>query len=201
MARRAALMLALAVLLAGGGAHASGGSLAVDVAADNHPISPYVYGMSFADPTLAAQIALPLDRNGGNTTDTYNWKTDTWNTGADWYFENIPGCWNDADGWCASPPPDPSTRYRAGIQADRDVGAKTLLILPLMGAVAAPPPHYAHPFVCGFPRTFAGGQDSYDPYDSNCGNGQVGGSYIAPPTQNRDWIAAGAPWNAAWLAD
>src|SRR5581483_5643049 len=176
-------------------------SLAVDVAADNHPISPYVYGMSFADPTLAAQIQLPVDRNGGNTTDTYNWQTDTWNTGSDWYFENIPGCWNGAEGWCSNPPADPSKRYRLGIDADRAAGSQSLLVLPVMGQVAAPPAKYGHPFVCGFPKSFNGGQDSYDPYDMNCGNGQVGGSYVAPPGGSPDWIAGGPSWNAAWLAD
>ena len=196
----AVLLAAACALVAGAGARASGGALTIDAAADNHPISPLIYGMSNADPALAAQVSLPVNRYGGNLADTYNWQTDTFNTGSDWYFENIPGCWNSDEGWCSSPPASPATRYRSWIDSDRSAGAKTLLVLPLMGQVAAPPPTYDHPFVCGFPRTANNHQDGYDPYDTNCGNGQVGGVQIAPPAPP-DWIAAGASWNAGWLAD
>src|SRR5205085_105561 len=98
------------------------------------------------------------------------------NTGNDWYFENLPGCWNDAEGWCSNPPADPSTRYQSWVNADRSTGTRSLIVLPLMGRVTAGPPKYDHPFVCGFPGTANSGQDGYDPYDTNCGNGQVGGS-------------------------
>src|SRR2546423_11153659 len=87
----AAGLLAVAALLACSGARGSGGTLAVDAAADNHAISPLIYGMSNADPALAAQIGLPVNRYGGNLADTYNWRADLRNTGADWYFENLPG--------------------------------------------------------------------------------------------------------------
>ncbi len=52
----------------------SGGALTIDATADNHAIDPAIYGMSFADPVLAAQIDLPVNRYGGNTADTYNWQ-------------------------------------------------------------------------------------------------------------------------------
>ena len=194
----AAVLLAVLALAAGSAGRAATGALTIDVAADNHPISPYIYGMSNADPALAAQVGLPVDRYGGNLADTYNWQADMENTGNDWFFENLPGCWNDAEGWCSSPPADPSSRYRNWVNADRATSTKSLIVLPLMGRVAAGPPKYGHPFVCGFPRTSNAGQDGYDPYDTNCGNGQVGGSWIAP---TQDWIAAGPSWNAGWLAD
>jgi hypothetical protein len=196
--RRAALLALLLAFVAGSNGRAATGSLTVDVAADNHAISPYIYGMSNADPVLAAQVALPVNRYGGNLADTYNWQQDIQNTGNDWYFENLPGCWNDAEGWCSSPPANPSSRYRNWVTTDQSTGTKSLIVLPLMGRVAAGPPRYDHPFVCGFPRTTNSHQDGYDPYDTNCGNGQVGGTWIAP---TQDWIAAGPSWNAAWLTD
>jgi hypothetical protein len=201
MVRRAApaaVLLAVVALAAGSTGSAATGALTVDVAADNHSISPYIYGMSNADPALAAQIGLPVDRYGGNLADTYNWQADMQNTGNDYYFENLPGCWNDAEGWCSDPPLDPSSRYRNWVDADRTTSTKSLIVLPLMGRVAAGPPRYDHPFVCGFPRTANSGQASYDQYDTNCGNGKVEGKWITP---TQDWIAAGPSWNEAWLAD
>ena len=41
--------------------------------------------------------------------------------------------------------------------------------------VTAGPPAYNHPFPCGYPRSSYPSQDGYDPYDTNCGNGQMGG--------------------------
>ncbi len=120
-----ALLAALLTLLvtASLATAASGPTLTVDATADRHPIAPEIYGMSFADPQLAAEIGLPLNRWGGNTTDRYNWRIDTWNTGWDWYFENTSGCWNSADNWCEHPPSDPSQGYRRILDGDRAVGA------------------------------------------------------------------------------
>ena len=69
---------------------ATGPALAVDATAGRHPISPYVYGMNFADAALARDIRLPVNRYGGNATTRYNFRADTTNRAADWYFENIP---------------------------------------------------------------------------------------------------------------
>src|SRR3954471_19091121 len=149
----AAVLLAVAALATGSGTSAATGALTVDVAADNHSISPYIYGMSNADPVLAAQVDLPVNRYGGNLADTYNWQQDLFNTGLDYFFESLPGCWGAADNWCASPPADPSSRYRAWVTADQATGTDTLLVLPAMGRVTAGPPAYNHPFPCGYPRS------------------------------------------------
>jgi hypothetical protein len=81
---------------------AAGPALSVDAAADRHAISPDIYGMNFADPVLAREIGLPVNRWGGNRTETYNWRIGASNTGRDWYFENIADCWDDAGAWCAA---------------------------------------------------------------------------------------------------
>src|SRR5512136_1906368 len=67
-----------------------GPALSVDAQADQHPISPYIYGMNFADESLAADLNLPVRRWGGNSTSRYNWQLNVHNTGSDWYYENIP---------------------------------------------------------------------------------------------------------------
>src|SRR5207248_7449568 len=98
-------LFGLAVMLlvpAARGTTAAGPALAVDGSADRHAISPDIYGLNFADSSLAAELALPVDRWGGNTTDTYNWRLHSSNLGNDWFFENIPDCWNDEHSWCAN---------------------------------------------------------------------------------------------------
>ncbi len=64
-------------------AAAAGPILTVDATADRHPISPYIYGMNFADEALAADLRLPVRRWGGNATTRYNFRLDTTNRASD----------------------------------------------------------------------------------------------------------------------
>jgi glycosyl hydrolase family 44 len=190
------LLLALSWLVAllFGGTHAATGpALNVDAGADNHPISPFIYGQNFAP-------SGPVDRWGGNATDRYNWKVDGWNTGADYYFENIPGCaqWNACGSWTAS-----DRGYRRFVDADRAIGVKTLINLPLVGWVAKSA-RVDHPFDCSYPRTSFPNQDSFDYWDPNCGNGQLNGTpYTADPaTANvAEDPRTDAEFFAGWVAD
>ncbi len=43
-------------------AAADGPALTVDTTTGRHPISPYIYGMNFADETLAKELRLPVRR-------------------------------------------------------------------------------------------------------------------------------------------
>ena len=54
----------------------SGPALTVNVAADNHAISPYIYGMNFASEAIAVDLRLPVRRWGGDSTTRYNWQLD-----------------------------------------------------------------------------------------------------------------------------
>ncbi len=168
-------MAAFALLAFSAGSAAAAPTLAVDAGAGQHAISPYIYGMNYADPTVAAQIGLPVDRWGGNTTDTYNWRLGSSNTGSDYYFENIADCWNAADGWCNGGRGPNPPGYQSFIAQDRAENAATLLTLPLMGEVASDAP-LNHPFTCGFPSSAFATQDSFDPYDANCGSGTDNGT-------------------------
>ncbi len=68
-----------------------GPALSINVSAGTqHPISPNIYGMNYADEFLASALNLPVRRWGGNSTTRYNWQTNMHNVGSDWYFENIP---------------------------------------------------------------------------------------------------------------
>lgn len=162
--------------------------LEVDAGANQHPISPYIYGMNFADPDLAADIRLPVNRWGGNATTRYNWQNDTSNRASDWYFENIP---NDN----ANPDALPN-----GSSADQFItqnianGTATLLTIPLIGWTPS-----NRDKVCGFSVTKYGPQQDTDPYMPDCGNGMLadGSPYMGnDPTDTS--TAIGPEFVQAW---
>jgi hypothetical protein len=133
----------------------AGPDLAIDAAADLHPINPDIYGMNYADAALAEAVRLPVRRWGGNATSRFNWQIDTSNTGSDWYFENIAQPVGAADAFVAQ---------------DRDTGARTIMTVPLIGWVAKRR-RESHPFDCGFLVAKYGAQQATDPWDPGCGNG------------------------------
>jgi hypothetical protein len=174
----------------------AGPTLSVNGAADHHAISPNIYGMNFASAGLAKQLDLPVDRWGGNTTDTYNWKIGSSNTGNDYYFENIPDCFDAPTYTCAD---GPKYGYRAFVTKDRSVGAASLMTVPMMGWVAKDgKPN--HPFTCGFPASVFPNQDSFDPYDTNCGNGLRSGSDVQS-NPSRDGVQIGPSFDGDWVKE
>ncbi|NJN99472.1 MAG: hypothetical protein HC875_37915 [Anaerolineales bacterium] len=144
----------------------SGGpSLTINAAADQHAISPYIYGLNFADSQLAADLRLPVNRWGGNSTTRYNWKLDVHNTGSDYYFENIP---EENDNLPALPNGSAADDF---IDANQASDTETLLTVPLIGWT--PKRRLAnHPYDCGFKVSSYGVQQSVDPWDTDCGNGR-----------------------------
>jgi hypothetical protein len=136
-----------------------GPALSVDAATDRHPISPYVYGMNFASEDVAEAVQLPVRRWGGNSTTRYNWQIDVYNTGSDWYFENIPD--------------DPGADD-AFVEQNQDTGTETILTMPLLGWTPKRRVEN-HPYDCGFKVSAYGAQDSVDPWDTDCGNGRQSG--------------------------
>lgn len=70
----------------------------VDVLANRHAISPYVYGVNFpSDTNYVTDSGATFVRWGGNASTRYNWLNFGTNAAADWYFQNramcsSPGC-------------------------------------------------------------------------------------------------------------
>ena len=141
-------------------------TLSVDAGANRHAISPFIYGMNFVDEALAAELRLPVQRWGGNSTSRYNWQIDAYNTGSDWYFENIA---NPNSNVGALPNGSASDKF---VEQDRRTGTQTLMTMPLIGW-AAKRRVENHPFDCGFKVSRYGPQQSVDPYDTDCGNGMI----------------------------
>jgi hypothetical protein len=162
------LLLAIAVLgmAAAPGRHANaatGPALTIDAGADQHPISPLIYGMNFADAGLAQDVRLPINRWGGNSTTRYNWQIDVHNTGSDYYFENIP----DGD---STTLPNDSTADRF-VEQNHDTGTQALMTVPLIGWTPSARKNN-HPYDCGFKVSKYGAQQSTDAqWDPDCGNG------------------------------
>ncbi|WP_428560958.1 MAG: glycoside hydrolase family 44 protein [Solidesulfovibrio sp. DCME] len=169
-------------------------ALTVDAATALGPISPDIYGMNFADEALAAALRLPVRRNGGNATSRYNWRVDAYNTGSDWYFENIAS--DNAD---PSRLPDGSAADRF-VDQDRRTGTRSLLTIPMLGYVAKRRLE-SHPYDCGFKVSVYGAQQATDPWDPDCGNGVAAGGGNITSNAPTDTSLAFTPADAAdWIA-
>ena len=142
-------------------------ALSVNVGAGRHAISPLIYGLNFADETFAAELDLPLNRWGGNSTTRYNWQNDTYNTASDWFFQNIPNTNADV---AALPDGSASDRF---VEQNERTGTESLITVPLIGWVAKRrPPNGTHPYDCGFSVSKYGAQQATDwQWDPDCGNG------------------------------
>lgn len=131
-------------------------ALSVDVSANRHAISPYIYGMNFAVAALATELRLPVDRYGGNATTRYNYLYDTANRAEDWYFENVP---NNFQGGVSE--------SDAFVDKDRAAGAMSIITMPLIGWTPKD-----DGYRCGYSVAKYGAQQAVDsPYHSDCGNG------------------------------
>ncbi|SCL71688.1 Fibronectin type III domain-containing protein [Micromonospora citrea] len=150
-----------AVALPAPAAAATGPALTVDATAGRHAISPHVYGMNFADEALARDIRLPIHRYGGNHTTRYNFRADTSNRAADWYFENIP---NDNADPASLPRGSETDRF---VEQDRATGSETVMTVPMLGWIAK-----ERARSCGFSVARYGPQQSTDPWTPDCGNGR-----------------------------
>ncbi len=104
-------------------------ALTVDARVGRRPISEDIYGMNFADEDLAAELALPVRRWGGNATSRYNWRTSMTNTAADWFFENLE--YGDG-GVMVGNLPNGSASDQF-VEQNRRTGTQSLLTLPLIG--------------------------------------------------------------------
>ena len=101
-------------------------TVAVDAAANRHPINPNVYGVAHAGTAELTDLNAPLNRYGGNTTTRYNWQLNADNRGNDWYFESIAD--SERDGRRARRHLHRATRSAAG--------AQPMLTIPMLDWVA-----------------------------------------------------------------
>ena len=137
-------------------------TLSVEASVDQHTISPYIYGVNFAEQELAEALRLPINRWGGNATTRYNWQNDVSNRAADWFFENIPNDNNNVD---ALPNGAASDQF---VEQNLATGTETLLTIPMIGWT---PKQREND--CAFSVSKYGAQQSVDPWNTDCGNGTL----------------------------
>ena len=133
-------------------------TIVIDAAANRHPISPLIYGVSFGSKLDLIALNAPLNRSGGNSMTAYNWLRNAENLAADWYFESYP-----------------QTSATAGAQTDQFVSlsksanARPMLTVPLIGWVAKLGANRA--ILPSFSVAKYGAQCKTDPYLHDAGNG------------------------------
>ncbi len=126
-------------------------ALSVDAGRGQRAISPYIYGMNFADEAMAKELGISVNRWGGNATTRYNWTIDVSNRAGDWFYENIPNDGNGADGY---------------VRQNQRAGAETIMTIPMIGWTPK-----SRDVTCGFSVSKYGAQQYTDPYRPDCGNG------------------------------
>jgi uncharacterized protein (TIGR03437 family) len=137
----------------------NGPALSVDAGAQNHPISPDIYGINdYSDQGLASELRLSVRRWGGDLTTRYNWLLDSYNAASDWYYEDF-----TASG--ASNLPD-NSKFNQVMELSRTTGTRTIGTIPMIGWIAK-----TRDQVCSFATAKYGPQQQTDPYNSQCGNG------------------------------
>ena len=133
-------------------------TIAVDVAAARHPISPLIYGVAFASQADLTALNAPLNRSGGNRTTTYGWQASASNTAADYYYESYP-----------DPSGTPGSSVDSFVSANKAAGAGSVVTIPLIGYVAKLGANRA--LLPSFSVAKYGAQCATDPYDSDAGDG------------------------------
>jgi hypothetical protein len=99
--------------------------VSIDVSADVHPISPYIYGVAKRNPAAVNGLNATINRWGGNPSSRFNWTIGhAWNAGDDWEFRNLNyGATSGSE----------SDRFVAGNQSG---GMASIITVPALGWVA-----------------------------------------------------------------
>jgi glycosyl hydrolase family 44/Calx-beta domain-containing protein len=156
----------------------------VDAAANQHPISPLIYGVNFGDTATLSDLGATVNRNGGNSTGRYNWLQNIDNRGVDYYFESIP-----------YPDHAPGEHGDTFISDSKAAGAQPFLTMPMVGWVAKTNAQFDT--LCSFSVSTYGAQTDAD---GDCGNGCAVGPDV-PPCYTGTPITFNDPNDASIPAD
>ncbi|HSY90128.1 MAG TPA: glycoside hydrolase family 44 protein [Candidatus Binatus sp.] len=134
----------------------------INVLANRHPISPYVYGGAFPqDAPTIGDSGLTVVRWGGNATSTYNWKLGTDNADNDYYFEDF------AFGALNNSADSNSTQFITDVKNAGGTPLMTMVMLPWV-AQSAENGSNGH---WSFSVAKYGAQCKTDPFNSDAGDG------------------------------
>jgi len=139
-----------------------------------------IFGMADAS-TKTFQLDKPtVNRWGGNTTTRYNWKLgNAWNTGKDWFFENID----------AGP-----NRWQRLITKTLKNNAKVIVTVPIMGYVAKDTTSH------GFSVKKYGNQQKTDQWRQDAGNGvKYSGEFVTGTSPFDTSTAISTSFVSEWI--
>src|SRR5262245_11286398 len=160
--------------------------VAVGAIANVHPIDPNIYGSAFASTAQLTDLRLPINRDGGNASDTYSFAQDATNRGSDWFFESIAwGSGNGAgmDDWI-------NQTLAGGAQPNItlnlfDWGARVVSNRAILGSFSVPK---------------YGAQQSTDPWRPDLGNGvRTNGTNVTGNDPNDAYAANSPTIERAWI--
>ncbi|MDB4993423.1 MAG: Endoglucanase precursor, partial [Myxococcaceae bacterium] len=145
------------------------------------PISPYIYGTAAATPP--EELRVPARRWGGNTATRFNWQLgNVWNTGSDYFFENVKGSDDRSFEAFMKDQPGSPPAFRA-------------ITVPIIGWIAKDSEAYS------FSVKKLGPQKEVDSDHPDRGNGErPDGTEIPPPDPTTTSIAASPELIAAWVS-
>jgi hypothetical protein len=147
--------------------------MAVECKSAGQPVSPTIFGIAWAD--TDKDIGATAHRWGGNTTSRYNYKLGAWNTGNDWFWQNI-----KID----------SHEVFLGKVAEK--GGLAAITVPIMGWVAKDTTS------ASFPVSVFGPQEKTDPDHPDFGNGKKpDGKTLIPPKEPTRTSVAVTPADVA----
>jgi len=141
----------------------------IDVLANRHAISPYIYGGAFPqDAPTITDSGLSVVRWGGNAASTYNWELGTDNADNDYYFEDFTfGALNDSAD-------SDSTQFIKDVKAAGSAPLMTMVMLPWVAQSPETSTHQGNPLTnyhWSFSVTKYGAQCSVDQYNPDAGDG------------------------------
>ena len=145
-----------------------------------HLIPPAIYGLAAVGAGTLTNWNVPLVRWGGNTAERYNWELgNAWNTGHDWFFENVAVEPHAANGFLS--------------RADR-AGAIAFVNVPLIGYVAR------NTAAAAFSVAKYGRQEHADPSHPDAGNGmRPDGQPVTGNDRFDTSVVASPEFIAAWV--
>jgi hypothetical protein len=160
-------------------------TVAVDAAANRHPISPLIYGVHFADTPTLLDLNATINRYGGNSAGRYNWILNVDNRGADYFFESIP--------YGSAVSGELGDTF---ISTTKTGGAEPFLTMPMVGWVAKT--GVGRTKLCSFSVLTYGAQTAAD---GDCGNGirQGTGQKITTNNPNDASIAEDQVFQQGWV--
>lgn len=133
-------------------------TVTIDATANQHSISPMIYGVNFASKSDLALLNAPLNRMGGNSMTTYNWKQNAQNLAQDWYYESYP-----------QKSATPGGEADSFVADTKSQNAQPMLTVPLIGWVAKL--GSGRSILPSYSVKKYGAQCDTDPYDPDAGDG------------------------------